>query len=178
MYFLTPFYNRRFYIVDPWSLVYSSFFLKSLFYCGALFCVIMRNYSKDSNHAAICCQMMKSYIWIQTTDGAIQQVEQEVAMFCPMICQEVIQKGMGSSKNCAISLPQRVTPAMLSLILDYCRFHQVAGRSNKVSSHFWRLICCLLALHLFLALSSWCQKYMLNGKTLTDHLHVQGAASS
>ncbi|XP_024440483.1 SKP1-like protein 21 isoform X1 [Populus trichocarpa] len=86
--------------------------------------------------AVIKPEMMKSYIWIQTTDGAIQQVEQEVAMFCPMICQEVIQKGMGSSKNCAISLPQRVTPAMLSLILDYCRFHQVAGRSNKERKSF------------------------------------------
>jgi hypothetical protein len=75
---------------------------------------------------------MKSYIWLQTADGSIQQVEQEVAMFCPMICHEIIQKGMGSSKSYAISLPQRVNPAMLSLILDYCRFHQVPGRSNKV----------------------------------------------
>ncbi|CAD5326443.1 unnamed protein product [Arabidopsis thaliana] len=75
--------------------------------------------------------MMKSYIWLETADGSIQQVEQEVAMFCPMICQEVIQKGVGSSKNYAISLPQRVNPAMLSLIFDYCRFHQVPGRSNK-----------------------------------------------
>ena len=120
----------------------------------ALFCALMRNYSKDSNHVAIYCQMMKSYIWIQTSDGAIQQVEQEVAMFCPMICQEVIHKGMGSSKNCAVSLPQRVSPAMFSLILDYCRFHQVPGRSNKVSTQFWHFICCLLALHLFLALTS------------------------
>lgn len=53
-------------------------------------------------------------------------------MFCPMICQEVIHKGVGSSKNHAISLPQRVNPAMFSLILDYCRFHQLPGRSNKV----------------------------------------------
>ncbi|KAL0663181.1 hypothetical protein Bca4012_100018 [Brassica carinata] len=77
--------------------------------------------------------MMKSYIWLETTDGSIQQVEQEIAMYCPMICHEVLQKGLGagSSKNCAISLPQRVNPAMLSLILDYCRFHQVPGRSNK-----------------------------------------------
>ncbi|ESQ39232.1 hypothetical protein EUTSA_v10001775mg, partial [Eutrema salsugineum] len=74
---------------------------------------------------------MKSYIWLQTADGSIQQVEQEVAMFCPMICQEVVHKGVGSSKNHAISLPQRVNPAMFSLILDYCRFHQVSGRSNK-----------------------------------------------
>jgi len=81
--------------------------------------------------AIIKPEMMKSYIWLETADGSIQQVEQEVAMFCPMICQEVIQKGVGSSKNYAISLPQRVNPAMLSLIFDYCRFHQVPGRSNK-----------------------------------------------
>ncbi|KAK2653906.1 hypothetical protein Ddye_013762 [Dipteronia dyeriana] len=74
---------------------------------------------------------MKSYIWIQTADGSIQQVEEEVAMFCPMICREILQTGMGSSKNYAISLPQRVNPAVLGLILDYCRFHQVPGRSNK-----------------------------------------------
>lgn len=75
---------------------------------------------------------MKSYIWLQTADGSIQQVEEEVAMFCPMICREILQTGMGSSKNYAISLPQRVNPAVLGLILDYCRFHQVPGRSNKV----------------------------------------------
>lgn len=77
---------------------------------------------------------MKSYIWLQTADGSIQQVEEEVAMFCPMICREVLQTGMGSSKNYAISLPQRVNPAILGLILEYCQFHQVPGRSNKVSS--------------------------------------------
>ncbi|XP_061352846.1 SKP1-like protein 21 isoform X2 [Gastrolobium bilobum] len=74
---------------------------------------------------------MKSYIWLQTVDGSIQQVEEEVAMFCPMIHQEVLQTGMGSSKTYAISLPQRVNPAILGLILDYCRFHQLPGRSNK-----------------------------------------------
>ncbi|CAN6995164.1 unnamed protein product [Brassica rapa subsp. trilocularis] len=76
-------------------------------------------------------ETMKSYIYLQTADGSVQQVEQEVAMFCPMICQEVIHNGAGSSKNHAISLPQRVNTAMFSLILDYCRFHQVPGRSNK-----------------------------------------------
>jgi S-phase kinase-associated protein 1 len=79
---------------------------------------------------------MKSYIWLQTTDGSIQQVEEEVAMFCPMICREVLQTGMGSSKNYAIKLPQRVNPAILGLILDYCRFHQVPGRSNKERKFF------------------------------------------
>lgn len=77
---------------------------------------------------------MKSYIWIQTADGSIQQVEEEVAMFCPMICQEILQTGMGSSKNYAILLPEKVNPAIFGLILDYCRFHQVPGHSNKVRS--------------------------------------------
>ncbi|XP_010508090.1 PREDICTED: SKP1-like protein 20 isoform X2 [Camelina sativa] len=85
----------------------------------------------EGNLAVMKPETMKSYIWLQTADGSIQQVEQEVAMFCPMICQEVIQKGVGSSKNHAISLPQRVNPAMFSLVLDYCRFHQMPGRSNK-----------------------------------------------
>ncbi|KAG5558614.1 hypothetical protein RHGRI_008530 [Rhododendron griersonianum] len=79
---------------------------------------------------------MKSYIWVQTADGLIQQVEEEVAMFCPMICREVLQMGMGSSKNYAVSLPQRVNPAILGIILDYCRFHQVSGRSNKERKSF------------------------------------------
>ncbi|XP_043806081.1 SKP1-like protein 21 isoform X2 [Manihot esculenta] len=79
---------------------------------------------------------MKSYIWLQTADGSIQEVEEEVAMFCPMICREILQTGMGSSKNYAISLPQRVNPAILGLILDYCRFHQVPGRSNKERKTF------------------------------------------
>lgn len=76
-------------------------------------------------------EAMKPYVWLQCADGSIQQVEEEVAMFCPMICREILQTGMGSSKNYAIVLPQRVNPAILSLILDYCRFHQVPGRSNK-----------------------------------------------
>ncbi|CAL5407841.1 unnamed protein product [Camellia sinensis] len=85
---------------------------------------------------AIVKPEMKSYIWVQTADGSIQQVEEEVAMFCPMICREVLQTGMGSSKNYAISLPQRVNPAVLGLILDYCRFHQLPGRSNKERKTF------------------------------------------
>ncbi|KAL4562694.1 hypothetical protein LXL04_026724 [Taraxacum kok-saghyz] len=79
--------------------------------------------------------MMKSYIWLQTADGSIQQVEQEVAIFCPLICHE-IHAGMGSSKTYPISLPARVNPVTLSLILDYCRFHQVPGRSNKERKSF------------------------------------------
>ncbi|XP_042489221.1 SKP1-like protein 21 isoform X2 [Macadamia integrifolia] len=90
----------------------------------------------EGEMAIIKPEVMKSYIWLQTADGSIQQVEEEVAMFCPMICQEIVQTGMGSSKNYAISLPQRVNPSILSLILDYCRFHQLPGRSNKERKSF------------------------------------------
>ncbi|KAJ4803014.1 SKP1-like protein 21 [Rhynchospora pubera] len=90
----------------------------------------------ESETAIIKPEAMKSYIWLQCADGSIQQVEEEVAMFCPTICREILKTGSGSSKNYAISLPEKVSPATLSLILDYCRFHQVAGRSNKERKSF------------------------------------------
>ncbi|GAB4826344.1 SKP1-like protein 21 [Ancistrocladus abbreviatus] len=79
---------------------------------------------------------MKAFVWLQTADGSIQQVEEEVAMFSPVICREILHKGMGSSKNNAILLPERVNPATLGLILDYCRFHQIPGHSNKEQKAF------------------------------------------
>lgn len=116
-----------------------NFILFSLFLIGYLvfviWCTLIHSLSFSYGLHLFClklCIKMKSYIWLQTADGSIQQVEEEVAMFCPMICREILQTGMGSSKNYAISLPQRVNPAILGLILDYCRFHQVPGRSNKV----------------------------------------------
>uniref|UniRef100_A0A0D9VND5 SKP1 component dimerisation domain-containing protein n=1 Tax=Leersia perrieri TaxID=77586 RepID=A0A0D9VND5_9ORYZ len=92
--------------------------------------------ARESELAVIKPEAMKSYIWLQCFDGSIQQVEEEVAMFCPMICREIVKNGTGSSKNHAIALPERVNPASLSLILDYCRFHQVPGRSNKERKSF------------------------------------------
>ncbi|KAL6843324.1 hypothetical protein ACP4OV_027037 [Aristida adscensionis] len=90
----------------------------------------------ESELAVIKPEALKTYIWLQCFDGSIQQVEEEVAMFCPMICREIMKNGKGSSKNHAIELPERVNPASLSLILDYCRFHQVPGRSNKERKSF------------------------------------------
>jgi hypothetical protein len=90
----------------------------------------------ESELAVIKPEALKSYIWLQCFDGSIQQVEEEVAMFCPMICREIVKNGTGSSKNHAIALPERVNPTSLSLILDYCRFHQVPGRSNKERKSF------------------------------------------
>ncbi|GER26439.1 SKP1-like 21 [Striga asiatica] len=61
---------------------------------------------KDAVDMVLLVKMLKAYVWLQTSDGSIQQVEQEVAMLCPFICRE-IRSGMGSSKNYPISLPSR-----------------------------------------------------------------------
>ncbi|XP_039684628.1 SKP1-like protein 21 [Medicago truncatula] len=76
-------------------------------------------------------EMMNSYVWLQTCDGSIQQVDQEIAMISPFILQEILQKGTGSCKSSPICLPQQVSPSLLSSILDYCQFHHIQGHSNK-----------------------------------------------
>lgn len=76
-------------------------------------------------------QVAKSFIWLETAEGFQEEVEQEVAMLCPLICREALQKGKGASRKLAIVLPPQVSSSVLRLILEYCRFHQVPGRSNK-----------------------------------------------
>ncbi|XP_013443867.2 SKP1-like protein 21 [Medicago truncatula] len=75
--------------------------------------------------------MVKPYVWLKTCDDSIQVVDREIAMVCPFICQEISEKGTGSSKSSAICLPEKVSLAMLNLILDYCLFHHIQGHSNK-----------------------------------------------
>ncbi|KAF1002695.1 hypothetical protein AG4045_024970, partial [Apium graveolens] len=70
---------------------------------------------------------MESYAWIQTADGSVQEVEFEVAIACPRIRHEM-ESGAGTSKNNPITLPEKITPTTLSLVIDYCRFH--AGRHS------------------------------------------------
>lgn len=76
-------------------------------------------------------QVAKTFIWLETAEGFQEEVEQEVAMLCPLICREALQKGKGTSRKLAIILPPQVSSNVLRLILEYCRFHQVPGRSNK-----------------------------------------------
>lgn len=79
---------------------------------------------------------MESYVWIQTKDGLLQQIEKPVAKCCPIICREIVQNFKGFSKQSAVSLPPCVTSTMLGLILDYCRFYQITGRPEKV----WNIV--------------------------------------
>lgn len=69
-------------------------------------------------------ETMKSCVWIRTADGSIQEVEQDVAMLCPTIDDEM-KLGLGSSKDNPISLLPRVRATSLILVFDYCRYHQV-----------------------------------------------------
>lgn len=80
---------------------------------------------------SILFQSMNSYMWLQTADGLIQQVEQDVALFCPFICHAMLTSG-GSSEAHPIVLPETVTSTVLGAILDYCQFHHLPGRSNLV----------------------------------------------
>lgn len=73
--------------------------------------------------------MMKSYIWLQTSDGSIEQVEQDVALCCPFIHNKTYA-GMGFSKIEPIVLPSPVKFTILGVILDYCRFYNLSGRSK------------------------------------------------
>lgn len=76
----------------------------------------------------------ESYVWIQTADGSLHEVDQEVAILCPTIDHEM-KSGVGSSKNNPIILPPRVQATSLSLVFDYCRFHH-ACRSNQEHKTF------------------------------------------
>lgn len=82
--------------------------------------------------------LCKSYVWIQTADGSLHEVDQEVAILCPTIDHEM-KSGVGSSKNNPIILPPRVQATSLSLVFDYCRFHH-ACRSNQVRYLFLNLM--------------------------------------
>ncbi|WJX71288.1 hypothetical protein P8452_55296 [Trifolium repens] len=63
-------------------------------------------------------------------DGYIHKVE-ELVMYSPVICKDVIRNGKGCSKECAVLLPSCVTTATLDSILDYLRFYHVKGRSQE-----------------------------------------------
>ncbi|KAK1377238.1 Skp1 domain-containing protein [Heracleum sosnowskyi] len=77
---------------------------------------------------------MESSAWIRTADGSIQEVEHEVAIACPRICHEM-KSGLGSSKNNPITLPRRIKPTTLNLVIDYCRFH-LGRHSSQVHKSF------------------------------------------
>ncbi|GKD59910.1 SKP1-like protein 21 isoform X3, partial [Tanacetum coccineum] len=78
---------------------------------------------------------MKSYIWLQTADGLTQQVEQDVALFCPFI-RHTMQTSSGSSKTPPVALPETVSSTILGAILDHCQFHHLPGRSKLELKYF------------------------------------------
>lgn len=82
------------------------------------------------------------YVFIQTVDGEIEKVEKDVALLSPYVHREVNRHGRGYSRDSPVALPKQVSPAVLKLILDYCRFHRVSGRSDKVRSPLARLKVC------------------------------------
>jgi hypothetical protein len=73
-----------------------------------------------------------AYVFIQTVDGDIEKVEKDVALLSPFVHREVNRHGRGYSRDSPVALPKQVSFAVLKLVLEYCRFHRVSGRSDKV----------------------------------------------
>jgi hypothetical protein len=64
---------------------------------------------------------------------------------------EIVQNGAGSSKDHAIALPERVNPSALTLILDYCRYHQLPATQIRSLLRLTPLssLCLVLVLSLY-----------------------------
>ncbi|KAK1364404.1 hypothetical protein POM88_039965 [Heracleum sosnowskyi] len=78
---------------------------------------------------------LESFVWIQSADGLMQEVEQKLAVLCPTISSEM-QSGFGYSRTKPITLPSEVRPSILSLVFHYCTFHNVPGRSYEEGKAF------------------------------------------
>eukprot|EP00850_Spirogloea_muscicola_P007520 SM000038S14333 [mRNA] locus=s38:359686:363999:+ [translate_table: standard] len=72
-----------------------------------------------------------SLVWLETVGGDVHEVERDVALLLPLVQREVTHSGHGASEDAAIVLPKQVTSGVLRLILEFCRFHKVPGRSDK-----------------------------------------------
>ncbi|KAA6421612.1 MAG: SKP1 21-like [Trebouxia sp. A1-2] len=73
-------------------------------------------------------------IWVESQDvqeARCQEIEREVALLSPFIQREVLRCGHGLAQADPVVLPKQVNPDVLSLLLDYCRFHRAPGRSDK-----------------------------------------------
>ncbi|KAK9914785.1 hypothetical protein WJX75_000514 [Coccomyxa subellipsoidea] len=81
-----------------------------------------------------------SSIFVETleSDGAlaVEEIEREVAFLSPYIQREVLHHGRGFTSEAPIALPSKVTPEVLQLLLQYCRFHRASGRSDKERKMF------------------------------------------
>ncbi|KAL2635732.1 hypothetical protein R1flu_007211 [Riccia fluitans] len=92
--------------------------------------------AKSTMPSGTSLPLIQSSIWLETFDGVVHEVEREITMLCPLLHREVLQNSQGISKRSAIVLPSQVGPSTLKLILEYCRFHQVPGRSDKERKMF------------------------------------------
>mmetsp|Transcript_17412 Transcript_17412/g.52206 ORF Transcript_17412/g.52206 Transcript_17412/m.52206 type:complete len:786 (+) Transcript_17412:529-2886(+) len=74
-----------------------------------------------------------SHLWVQldAPDQQQEQVEREVALLSPYIQRSVLRAGHGVSRSTPVVLPKQVTPEVLQLLLQYCRYHRVTGHSDK-----------------------------------------------
>lgn len=70
-------------------------------------------------------------VWVQTLEGGVQAIPQEVAFLSPFFQREALLGEKGWLGSSPISLPKQITPVVLSQIIAYCQYHRAPGRSDK-----------------------------------------------
>lgn len=70
-------------------------------------------------------------VWVQTLEGGVQAIPQEVAFLSPFFQREALHGEKGLSGTAPISLPKQITPIVLDQIIAYCQYHRAPGRSDK-----------------------------------------------
>lgn len=102
-------------------------------------------------------------VWIQTVDGGTVQVEQQILQLSPELWLQ-IKSGVGLMKSKPLLAPPKVQVAALTSVVEYCRFHRVPDRSDKVNSS-----ACFSLLVLFFNVIGFLEE-MISFNYLTEHI--------
>ena len=77
-------------------------------------------------------ERMPDKMWVHTIDDATIELGREIAQMIPFLRREVARGCRGSSPEAAVQLPKQVTASSLRLVVEFCEYHRVLGRSDKV----------------------------------------------
>ncbi|GMH41799.1 hypothetical protein BSKO_09709 [Bryopsis sp. KO-2023] len=74
---------------------------------------------------------LQKVVWVQTVEGGLQAIPQEVAFLSPFFQREALHTDKGWNSQTPITLPKQITPVVLDQIVSYCQYHRAPGRSDK-----------------------------------------------
>eukprot|EP00887_Chlorella_sp_A99_P005072 scaffold36.g5072.t1 len=85
--------------------------------------------------SANTCSNSKALAVAGADRQGVMEVPRDVALMCPFIQREILASGSGLPGTLPVRLPKQVTENSWAMVLDYCRFHSVQGRSDKVDTN-------------------------------------------